>query len=358
MKKNIFLAILILMTLCQNTLAQKEEVQKALNTFLDTVQTRSYMRDKMDWNKIRQEALEQTKNMSNTDSLLPIFQHIIGSLKDYHSGIELNKNKEDKLALIKQYATLTYEQAGYPTLRFSHKMINNKYAYIKLPGVMLEHRRYLDTITSQLKELDSQNPKAWIIDLTENDGGSAYPMTVPFHDLIDTNITYSYYTGKDINGNDILVNNNKLPHDGFYTVDDSVAQMFKLDSIQTIKIRNNNVPIIILTSQLTTSSGEITTTHFMGQKNVTIIGLKTAGLTSGNELIPLSHGYNLNLMMGVLRDRRGKIYNIAEGISPDATIALDTKHLKTQKEYEAFMKESKQIFIDKAIEVLETKKLN
>lgn len=356
MKKNIFLAILIFMTLCQHAFAQQEEVQKALNTFLDTVQTRSYMRDKMDWNKIRQEALEQTKNMSNTDSLLPIFKNIIASLKDYHSEIELSKNKEDKLALIKQYATLTYEQAGYPALHFSHKMINNKYAYIKLPGVMLEHRRYLDTITNQLKELDFQNPKAWIIDLTENDGGSAYPMTVPFHDLIDTNMTYSYYTGKNNYGDDILLNNNELPHDGFYTVDDSVAQMFKLDSIQTIKIRNNNVPIIILTSQLTGSAGEITTTHFMGQKNVTIIGLRTAGLTSGNELIPLSHGYNLNLMMGVLRDRSGKIYNIGEGILPDISIDLNTKHLKTTKEYQVFIKESKQIFLDKAIEVLETKK--
>ena len=353
--KRILLMTALFFTLLNSSFAQKEEVQKALNTFLDTVQTRSYMRDKMDWIQIRKDAYEQTKNMSNTDSLLPIFQNIVSSLKDYHSQVMITKNKDDKYALVKLYATTTYEKQGLPPLDFNHKMIDNKYAYIKLPGVMLEHRRYLDTIQSQLQELDSKNPKAWIIDLTENVGGSVIPMIIPFHFFIDTTSTFSYKIGTDSLGNEKLSEKQNLPQNGHYVENDTIATMFNLHDVQANKIKNNNKPIILLISNTTASSGELTTAHFLGQHNVTAIGTKTAGLTSGNELIPLTHGYNVNLTTGVLHDRRGKSYEITEGINPDVLIDLDIKHIKTRNELITYIKDSKQLFIDKAIEVLENK---
>lgn len=353
--RRILLITALLFTLLNSSFAQKEEVQKALNTFLDTVQTHSYMRDKMDWKQIRKDAFEQTQHMIDTDSLLPIFKKIVAGLKDYHSDVELSKDKEDKYALIKLYATTTYEKQGLPPLAFSHKMIENKYAYIKLPGVMLEHRYYLDTIQSQIQELDNQNPEAWIIDLTENKGGAAFPMLVPFHDLIDTTKTFSYSYGNDSLGNEIIKGAFELPSNRMYVNTEEAAKILNLDSIQANHILNHRKPIIILTSNLTASSGEITTLHFKGQKNLTVVGTKTMGLTSGNELFPLSHGYNVNLMQAVLHDRTGKSYQLAEGITPDILIDLDIKHIKTQNELEAYIKDSKQLFIDKAIEVLENK---
>lgn len=350
----LFLNFFFVFTVCR---AQNKEVIKLVDQFIDTLETHSFMRNKIDFDKLREETKFKVEGLDQVDSLLPIFKKLVSQLKDHHSSVSRVKDTTDDLAFIKLIATTTYEQQGMSPLNFQYRMIEDKYAYINVPGVLLEHRRYLNTLQKQIRELDGEAPKAWIIDLTENDGGSYIPMVIPFHSLIDTSQTFSYFDGtRDKNGNEVLVDKFQIPQDGLY-IDNSIeAQYCQIDTVQGQQLKHNKIPIIILVSGITGSSGEITASHFFGQKNVTVVGTKTVGLTSGNELYYIDKGYSINLMTALLHDRKGKSYAIGEGIAPDVPIDLVYPNtIKTFNERLDFIKAHKSVFINKALELLKAK---
>ncbi len=349
-----FIACFSILNICH---AQNREVIKLANQFIDTLEVHSFMRSKIDFDQLRTETNAKVKNINKTDSLLPTLKEIISGLSDLHSSVGYVKDTTDNLALIKMIASTTYEKEGMSPLNFQHRFIEGKYAYINVPGVLLEHRRYIDTLQKQLRELDGKQPKAWIIDLTENDGGAFVPMVTPFHSLIDTTQTFSYFDGTlDKDGKEVLINKFQIPQNGLY-IDNSIeAKYCKFDTVQAQPLRNNQIPIIVLVSNITASSGEITASHFLGQKNVTLIGAKTNGLTSNNELYYVDKGYSVNLMTALLHDRKGKSYHVGEGVSPDIIVDLEyPENIRTFKERYRFTLEKKSVFINKAIEFLRAK---
>lgn len=157
----------------------------------------------------------------------------------------------------------------------------------------------------KLEELDAKDPKAWIFDLTENDGGSITPMLWQMYNLIDQDSIYSFVNSKGYE--------EKQSRKMWDTEGDKSAQrmldLFKLDpaELEPTKLKNTYIPIIVLTSKKTASSGEFFVAAFKGQKNVTVIGQPTNGLTSGNSEYPLGKNYLLNLTTDVLKDREDKI---------------------------------------------------
>lgn len=350
----LFFTCFFVFSICR---AQNKEVNNLVDQFIDTLATHSFMRSKVDFDKLRRETKLKAVAIDKIDSLLPIFKNVVSELEDHHSRAMRVEDTTDELALIKMIANTTYEQEGMSPLNFQHHMIEGKYAYINVPGVLLEHRRYLNTLQKQMRELDDKQPKAWIIDLTENDGGSFVPMVIPFHSLIDTSQTFSYFDGtRDKDGNEILVDKFQIPQNGLY-IDNSIeAKYCKFDTVQGQQLKNNKIPIIVLVSELTASSGEITASHFLGQKDVTVIGTKTCGLTSANELYYINKGYSVNLMTALLHDRKGKSYAVGEGIDPDILIdVVYPEKINTFKERYHFIKEQKPVFVNKALELLKAK---
>lgn len=332
--------------------AQNKEVTKLVDQFIDTLEAHSFMRSRVDFDKMRQETKLNVRNINSTDSLMPTFKKIVAGLNDHHSSVHRVKGTTDELALIKKYASTTYAQLGMPGPNFQHRLIEDKYAYINVPGVDLEHRMYIDTLQKQLLELDGKQPKAWIIDLTENEGGSCAPMIIPFHALIDTTQTFCYFDGTlDKDGKEVLVDKFKIPQNGLYIDNDVEAKYFKFDTVQVLPLVNNKIPVIVLISGITGSSGEIAACHFLGQKNVTVIGTKSAGLTSGNELYYVDKGYSINLMTALLHNRKGKSYDVGERINPDITITYP-ENIQSRKEQHQYILKNKSIFINKALEFL------
>ncbi|WP_433901057.1 hypothetical protein [Sphingobacterium puteale] len=172
-----FIACFFILNICH---AQNIEVIKLANQFIDTLEAHSFMRSKIDFDRLRTETNRKVKNLNKTDSLLSTFKEIVSGLKDHHSSVARVKDTTDNLAFIKMIASTTYEKEGMSPLNFQHRLIEDKYAYINVPGVLLEHRRYIDTLQKQLFELDGRHPKAWIIDLTENDGALLYQWLLSF----------------------------------------------------------------------------------------------------------------------------------------------------------------------------------
>ncbi|WDF69186.1 S41 family peptidase [Sphingobacterium oryzagri] len=305
----------------------------------------------MDWSTARRLFLEEISEIKNQAELKPHFVKFLKKLKDHHSTISYMESEEgDELDVLERYANITYEQAGYPPLRFKSEFIDSAFAYINIPAVVLEQRKYVETIGNQLKALDDKQPKAWIFDLTENDGGSITPMLWQMYDLIDQDTIYSF-VNRD--GKEERQRKTMWDAEGD-SAQQRLLDIFKLNhhELQHVKLKNTDVPIILLTSSKTASSGEFFVAAFKGQKNVIVIGQPTNGLTSGNSEYPLGKDYLLILTTDVLKDRLGKIYDIGEGIVPDLPLEINTEDLKLKKDDPAF----KQIYIKAAIAYLTAKK--
>jgi C-terminal processing protease CtpA/Prc len=338
--------------------AQNESLTELSKRFLDTVQTNAYLAKNVNWDSIRPIVLEKASKIEDPNKLLPVFNDVISGLNDLHSSVIFNKyvdGQPSEKSMIEKLMKMSDKDLGFKPKHFDHRMIDNKYAYINIPAVMSEHGNYIDTMRNQISFLDSKKPKAWIIDLTENHGGSYLPMIWNLYNLIDKNHNFSMHHA---NGNEklqeVVFNND--------TEDETMRlffDVFDLKNKKPYKIKNNKVPIIVLTSNLTASSGEIMTAFFLGQKNVRVIGQRTMGMTTGNDAIKLNNSFVINLAIATFKDRKGKIYEIGESISPDILIDFDfKKHAKTGEKInlelaEKILIENKDPFIKKAIQVIE-----
>lgn len=359
MKINKVFLVLAFSIFSLNCFAQIQSVKNVVQSFLDTVKSNAYMSPNLNWDSISNSLLNDTKEIDSTAHLAPHFNKVLRALKDGHSRLypksALNSQQDEK-SMLEIFATMTDKEAGLPPKRFIHKMINNKYAYINIPSVMLENRAYVDTIGKQLLELDKHNPKGWIIDVTENDGGNAFTMNWHFPTLIDSEQTYSTV---DNNGK-VSKNDKILDLKNTSEEEKRAADLFKLnpDSVPYVKLKNTKVPIIILTSKITGSAGEFVTVHFKGQKNVLVVGQVTAGATSSNHPFEITNEYLVNLTTEVIKDRTGKIYKIGEGITPDVQFDINLnkvaqKDKLSHKEELNLIIGLKDLYIDNAIKALE-----
>ncbi len=340
-----------------NCFAQKQTIKPVVLSFLDTVKSNAFMSPNLNWDSISTSLLHETKEIDSVSHLAPHFNKVLKELKDGHSRLYQKSainSQPDESSMLEIFAKMTDKEAGLPPKRFIHKMVDNKYAYINIPSVTLENRAYVDTIGKQLLELDKHNPKAWIIDVTENDGGNAFTMNWQFPTLINSDQTYSMVNNK---GHETKV-------DKILNLDNSeeeikMAELFKLnpDSVPYVVLKNTEVPIIVLTSKITGSAGEFVTLHFKGQKNVLIVGQVTAGATSANRPFEITNEYLVNLTTDVIKDRTGKIYKIGEGIMPDVKFDINLKSV-AQKDKLSHKEELnviiglKDLYIHNAIEAI------
>lgn len=301
--------------------AQQESNEEVMSEFLDIVSKNAYEGASVNWDSIRPLALTQASETIEKSKLYPIFKQIIKQLDDVHSSVLFaeNSNQGDKNEILRRYATTSHEEAGIPFPDIKGKIIENKYAYVNVPSVVLEHKKYVQLIGEQIALLDQQNPKAWIFDVSSNNGGSIVPMLWQFYAFIDQDKIYSTVDGR---GKEQLVNraiwNNPNASEEELMFMDLTGLSDK--SLNSVEVKNNKLPIYILTSNKTASSGEFFVAAFKGQKNVKVIGQTTNGLTSSNEVFPIGAQYIVNLMTSVLKDREGKIYKIKEGIKPDVEL--------------------------------------
>lgn len=353
MKKKIFLLLMFITSV--NIHSQTSRASVMAEKFLDVVQKNSYRGKDIRWDSVRPAFIAETKGITDVNALKPLFEKLLRSLKDGHSLLlfeEQNKNSDSEWDQAEKIAKLTDKEVGNSPKNFMHYMVEGKYAYINIPPVIYEKRKYVDSIGVQLRLLDSEKPSAWIIDLTENNGGDIMPMIWQFALLLDSAVTYSYV---DAEGNETAA-------EVRYTAEtDDDARYFKMYDLEPGKVKpvqliHTKIPVIILTSRLTASSGEFFAAHFKGQKNVKLVGQKTNGQTSGNAPFEISRNCMVMLTTTVLKDRTGKVYKIGEGIAPDITFTVtntDPAKKLTYKEQLLQIKKAKEKYIKQAIMAIE-----
>jgi carboxyl-terminal processing protease len=188
-------------------------------------------------------------------------------------------------------------------------------AWLDLPdhggdGTLPDDQSYPDVVQYLIAELDAAKAEGWVVDLRLNEGGNFFPMLAGAGPL----------TGEGVLGA-FVRDGTSWPwayEAGAASVDSHVNSRVTGSPYPTF---SPEVPVAVLISPLTSSSGEIMAISFKGRANTRFFGEATQGLTSANSPYSLTDGAEVWLATSYEADRTGQLYT-AE-VHPDVDVLTD-----------------------------------
>lgn len=295
----------------QNEIKFKNDtVRKYVDKTLSIIQNNALNKNKINWELIRTDIYEKTKDADSIEAILPIYSHLFEKLEDHHGWLSYKdksyrwtKNNEKQKNEIVKASIKKYEKV-YATL------LDINIGYLRIPGNNDYSAKKMDSIASnivdEINKINSNKIKGWIIDLRLNIGGNMYPMIAGISDLIGKDGKLGGFVTSDgqPDGEWLLKNGNLF-----------------VDTVQVLDRRKLNIPIkkqipiAVLISDYTASSGEMTAITLIGRKSTKLFGEESAGYTTTNQGFEIDENSGLNLAVGYVTDRTGKIY--VHNIEPD-----------------------------------------
>ena len=111
-------------------------------------------------------------------------------------------------------------------------------------------------------------------------------------------------------------------------MDDGIEVSDYLAGQETVALHDPDLPVAVLTSPFTGSSGEVTTLAFVGRPETRLFGEPTGGYTTANVGYNLFDGSFLALAVAAMTDRTGTTY--PSGIDPDELVSIDWTQFATE----------------------------
>ncbi len=188
-------------------------------------------------------------------------------------------------------------------------------AWLDLPdhggdGTLPDGRVYPDVVQGLIAELHAAGAAKWIVDLRLNEGGNMYPMLAGIGPLAGEGVLGAFER-----------DDTSWPwayEGGAASVDGHVNSRVTGAPYPTFPAE---VPVAVLLSPLTSSSGEIMAISFKGRACTRFFGEATQGLTSANSPFPLPDDAELWLATSYEADRTGQHYQTA--VEPDVEVLTD-----------------------------------
>lgn len=249
-------------------------------------------RDEVQWSVVRAEALRRAVGASSPPQTYDAIRWALTQLKDGHSFFAPPDRRFDDEGVTEPNGHLRADQV----------------AYLHVPGFRGSPRlstRYADLLQEIIEWLDESDPVGWIVDLTDNWGGNMWPMLAGLGPLLGEGrlgsfqfpmrppAAWSYRAGRAALDDVSLANTSN----GGYS------------------LRHPSMPVALLSSRRTASSGEAVLVAFAGRPSTCRFGKSTRGLTTTNDEFPLPDGATLFLTVGTFADRLGRVYG--QAMEPD-----------------------------------------
>jgi len=310
----------------QNVEFKNDSVKHYIDKTFLIIQNNALNKNKIDWDSLRMDIYERTKNAKKIEEVLPIYPYLFEKIEDHHGWLSYkgknyrwNKNSNKvKSEIIKDAVKST--KKVYATL------LSRNIGYLRIPGNNDFGAKKMDSIASnivdEIDKINSNRIKGWIIDLRVNTGGNMYPMIAGISDLIGDNEKLGGFVTSDNHSDEQWL----LKSGNIYVDSNQVLDRKKLKKPITKRL-----PIAILISGYTASSGEMTAISLIGRKKTKLFGEESAGYTTTNEGFKIDENSGLNLAVGYVTDRTGKIY--VDNIKPDFELigGDDFENLKYDK---------------------------
>ena len=261
---------------------------------LSTIDKNGIFAGNDEWKNTYNECLKMIENAKNYDDTYDAIRKALSVGGGKHSMLMTKSESQD--------TTESYDEV-LPTVS-----LDGDIAIIKLPdflGTAEAGQKYAKVAEDFIHE-NRDKIKGVVLDLRGNTGGDMGPMTTAVSSLLpDGELVYYHYRSYDI---PVTLKNGVVSNAG--TGGKSLYPEEKL-----------NVPVAILTDDMTASSGEALTLCFRGLENTRTFGAPTAGYTSVNMLYNMYDGAQMYLTVAFDKARTGEIFK-ETSIEPD--VATDS----------------------------------
>ena len=261
---------------------------------LSTIDKNGIFAGNDEWKSTYNECLKMIENAKSYDDTYDAIRKALSVGGGKHSMLMTKSESQD--------TTESYDEV-LPTVS-----LDGDIAIIKLPdflGTAEAGQKYAKVAEDFIHE-NRDKIKGVVLDLRSNTGGDMGPMATAVSSLLpDGELVYYHYRSYDI---PVTLKNGVVSNAG--TGGKSLYPEEKL-----------NVPVAILTDDMTASSGEALTLCFRGLENTRTFGAPTAGYTSVNMLYNMYDGAQMYLTVAFDKARTGEIFKETP-IEPD--VATDS----------------------------------
>ena len=261
---------------------------------LSTIDKNGIFAGNDEWKNTYNECLKMIENAKNYDDTYDAIRKALSVGGGKHSMLMTKSESQD--------TTESYDEV-LPTVS-----LDGNIAIIKLPdflGTAEAGQKYAKVAEDFIHE-NRDKIKGVVLDLRGNTGGDMGPMATAVSSLLpDGELVYYHYRSYDV---PVTLKNGVVSNAG--TGGKSLYPDEKL-----------NVPVAILTDDMTASSGEALTLCFRGLENTRTFGAPTAGYTSVNMLYNMYDGAQMYLTVAFDKARTGEIFK-ETSIEPD--VATDS----------------------------------
>ena len=261
---------------------------------LSTIDKNGIFAGNDEWKNTYNECLKMIENAKNYDDTYDAIRKALSVGGGKHSMLMTKSESQD--------TTESYDEV-LPTVS-----LDGDIAIIKLPdflGTAEAGQKYAKVAEDFIHE-NRDKIKGVVLDLRGNTGGDMGPMATAVSSLLpDGELVYYHYRSYDV---PVTLKNGVVSNAG--TGGKSLYPEEKL-----------NVPVAILTDDMTASSGEALTLCFRGLERTRTFGAPTAGYTSVNMLYNMYDGAQMYLTVAFDKARTGEIFK-ETSIEPD--VATDS----------------------------------
>lgn len=261
---------------------------------LSTIDKNGIFAGNDEWKNTYNECLKMIENAKSYDDTYDAIRKALSVGGGKHSMLMTKSESQD--------TTESYDEV-LPTVS-----LDGDIAIIKLPdflGTAEAGQKYAKVAEDFIHE-NRDKIKGVVLDLRGNTGGDMGPMATAVSSLLpDGELVYYHYRSYDV---PVTLKNGVVSNAG--TGGKSLYPEEKL-----------NVPVAILTDDMTASSGEALTLCFRGLENTRTFGAPTAGYTSVNMLYNMYDGAQMYLTVAFDKARTGEIFKETP-IEPD--VATDS----------------------------------
>ena len=261
---------------------------------LSTIDKNGIFAGNDEWKSTYNECLKMIENAKSYDDTYDAIRKALSVGGGKHSMLMTKSESQD--------TTESYDEV-LPTVS-----LDGDIAIIKLPdflGTAEAGQKYAKVAEDFIHE-NRDKIKGVVLDLRGNTGGDMGPMATAVSSLLpDSELVYYHYRSYDV---PVTLKNGVVSNAG--TGGKSLYPEEKL-----------NVPVAILTDDMTASSGEALTLCFRGLENTRTFGAPTAGYTSVNMLYNMYDGAQMYLTVAFDKARTGEIFK-ETSIEPD--VATDS----------------------------------
>lgn len=261
---------------------------------LSTIDKNGIFAGNDEWKNTYNECLKMIENAKNYGDTYDAIRKALSVGGGKHSMLMTKSESQD--------TTESYDEV-LPTVS-----LDGDIAIIKLPdflGTAEAGQKYAKVAEDFIHE-NRDKIKGVVLDLRGNTGGDMGPMATAVSSLLpDGELVYYHYRSYDV---PVTLKNGVVSNAG--TGGKSLYPEEKL-----------NVPVAILTDDMTASSGEALTLCFRGLENTRTFGTPTAGYTSVNMLYNMYDGAQMYLTVAFDKARTGEIFKETP-IEPD--VATDS----------------------------------